>query len=113
MDDWTQILLVMALLNFTLNLASVHLGWWKRKNLGDMMEHIVSHICPEYHDDEMEFEDHQISIPQDVYLEDWISFAQNHIQKHGRLPNNQDIKAHFNTKQTQDMSWKDWEEQEE
>ena len=46
MDDWTQILLVMALLNFTLNIASVHLGWWKRKNLVDKMEHIIAHICP-------------------------------------------------------------------
>jgi hypothetical protein len=112
MDFWTQILLVMALLNFTLNIASVHLGWWKRRNLGTMMEHIVSHVCPNYPDDEMEFHDEHMTIPQNVFLEDWISFAENHIQEHGRLPNNQDIEAHFNTEQAQDMSWKDWEEQE-
>ena len=112
MDFWTQTLLVMALLNFTLNIASVHLGWWKRRNLGDMMEHIISHVCPHYPDDDMECEEAHMSIPQNVFLEDWISFAQNHIQKHGRLPNNQEIEDHFNTEQSEDMSWKEWEEQE-
>ncbi len=114
MDNWTQILLVMALLNFTLNIASVHLGWWKRKNLGDMMEHIIAHVCPTYHDDDEEMEDfdRHINLPQNVFLEDWISFAQNHIMEHGRLPNNEDIEAHFNISEEPDMSWKEWEEAE-
>ena len=72
------------------------------------MEHIIAHVCPTYHDND---EENQINIPQDVFLEDWISFAQNHIMEHGRLPNNQDIEAHFNISDEPYMSWKKWEEE--
>jgi|TARA_B100000902_G_scaffold327932_1_gene323716 hypothetical protein len=115
MNSWTQILLVMALLNFTLNIASVYLGWWKRKNLGDGIEHILSHVCPHFDEYENEsFEDIGIGIPDDVeFVEDWVEYCHEHIVEHGRLPTQNEIEKHFDYQQeTPDNSQviKEWDE---
>lgn len=103
---------ILALLNFILNLVSVYLGWFKRRNHGEMLEHILHHVC----DDELEFEDFEdigIGIPEDIEQEvsEWMEYCQQHIMEHGRLPTQKEIEKHFNYQSANDKAWKEWEEQ--
>ncbi len=51
MDDFiVNLLAVMVLLNFILNLTSVYLGRYKKNLLEDYLQHILEHICPAYAD---------------------------------------------------------------
>lgn len=89
----------LAVLNFVLNMASVYLGLYKRRNHGYMLEHILSHICPEYSED-MEEEDLEaigFALTPEMAddIDSWVAYVQNHINEHGRFPNQQDIDAHF------------------
>lgn len=104
MADFTEWMIyplaILAVLNFILNMASVYLGLYKRRNHGDMLEHILSHLCPEYPEDmeEEDFEDIGFALTPEMAedIDSWIEYVQNHINEHGRFPNQQDIDAHFN-----------------
>ncbi len=49
MDEFiVNVLAVMVLLNFLLNLTSVYLGRYKKNLLDEKLEHILEHICPAY-----------------------------------------------------------------
>jgi len=49
MDEFiVNLLAVMVLLNFLLNLTSVYLGRYKKQLLDEKLEHILEHICPAY-----------------------------------------------------------------
>jgi hypothetical protein len=115
--DFTEWLIyplaTLAVLNFILNMASVYLGLYKRRNHGAMLEHILSHICPEYSEDmeEEDFESIGFAITPEMAqdIDSWMKFAQNHIAEHGRFPNQQDIDAHFN-KTDNSEEIKNWDE---
>jgi hypothetical protein len=48
-----NLLAVMVLLNFILNLTSVYLGRYKKQLLDEKLDHILDHLCPAYQlDDE-------------------------------------------------------------
>jgi len=54
MEDFVvNLLAVMVLLNFILNLTSVYLGSYKKKLLEEYLQHILEHICPAYEDIEL------------------------------------------------------------
>jgi hypothetical protein len=47
-----NLLAVMVLLNFILNLTSVYLGRYKKQLLDEKLDHILEHLCPAYQLDE-------------------------------------------------------------
>ena len=47
-----NLLAVMVLLNFILNLTSVYLGRYKKHLLEDYLQHILEHLCPAYEDED-------------------------------------------------------------
>ena len=47
-----NLLAVMVLLNFILNLTSVYLGRYKKQLLDEKLDHILDHLCPAYQLDE-------------------------------------------------------------
>jgi len=51
-----NLLAVMVLINFVLNLTSVYLGRYKKHLLEDYLQHILEHICPAYEDIERHIE---------------------------------------------------------
>jgi len=66
MEDFiVNLLAVMVLLNFILNITSVYLGSYKKKLLEEELQHILEHICPAYEDIELhiseDFEEEIIS----------------------------------------------------
>ena len=57
MEDFiVNLLAVMVLINFILNLTSVYLGRYKKALLEDYLQHILEHICPAYEDIERHIE---------------------------------------------------------
>ena len=57
MEDFiVNLLAVMVLINFVLNLTSVYLGRYKKHLLEDYLQHILEHICPAYEDIERHIE---------------------------------------------------------
>ena len=51
-----NLLAVMVLLNFILNLTSVYLGRYKKQLLDEKLNHILEHLCPAYQLDDEEGE---------------------------------------------------------
>jgi len=107
-------LATLAVLNFILNLASVYLGLYKRRNHGDMLEHILSHICPEYHEDmeAVDFEEYGFALTPEMAedIDSWVAFAQQHINEHGKFPTQQDVDAHFAQQKDNSEEIKNWDE---
>jgi len=101
---------VMVLLNFILSLYTAYRIRMTTEYVFDGIEHILHHIC---HEDEEDFEDIGIGIPEDIEQEvsEWMEYCQQHIMEHGRLPTQKEIEKHFNYQSANDKAWKEWEGQ--